>query len=67
MHSRNAGIADGVGSWAEIDIDAGIYSRMLMNNARNAAEHTEASSDASQTVLTTAYRQTDAKVHKLYI
>lgn len=55
-------MADGVGSWGEIDIDAGIYSRMLMSNARNAAESTEASPEAPQTVLTTAYRQTTAKV-----
>lgn len=32
------GVADGVGGWAELGIDAGAYARLLMQNARTAAE-----------------------------
>lgn len=34
----SVGVADGVGGWAELGIDAGAYARTLMNNARTAAE-----------------------------
>ena len=32
-----AGVADGVGGWAEMGIDAGLYARQLMNNCQEEA------------------------------
>lgn len=51
-----------MGSWAEINVDAGVYSRMLMSNAKRAAEQTAAGADAPQTVLIHAHQQTNAQV-----
>lgn len=35
---RAMGIADGVGGWAEVNVDAGLYARGLMSSACEAAE-----------------------------
>ena len=56
------GIADGVGGWSELDVDAGIYSRQLMSNAKKIAERTGPSSDAPQDILIQAHSQTDVQV-----
>lgn len=52
------GVADGVGGWADIGVDAGEYSRMLMDKARAAARGTPPGSTAPQTILECAYKQT---------
>lgn len=55
------GIADGVGGWADIGVDAGEYSRMLMDKARAAARTTAPGANAPQSILDAAYRQTTAR------
>ncbi|CAI5530327.1 unnamed protein product [Closterium sp. Naga37s-1] len=35
---RRAGVADGVGGWAEIGVDAGLYARELMGHVQRAVE-----------------------------
>lgn len=46
------GVADGVGGWAEIGIDPGLYSRELMSHAKTAAALATATDSSSQgTVL----------------
>eukprot|EP00193_Tetraselmis_chui_P016855 CAMPEP_0177793430 /NCGR_PEP_ID=MMETSP0491_2-20121128/25069_1 /TAXON_ID=63592 /ORGANISM="Tetraselmis chuii, Strain PLY429" /LENGTH=420 /DNA_ID=CAMNT_0019315941 /DNA_START=149 /DNA_END=1411 /DNA_ORIENTATION=+ len=42
-----AGVADGVGGWAEVGIDAGAYARLLMKNCARFAEGEEVISQAS--------------------
>jgi len=37
-HHAAFGVADGVGGWAEVGVDAGAYARMLMDCARDEAE-----------------------------
>ncbi|MEW5303793.1 MAG: hypothetical protein WDW36_006450 [Sanguina aurantia] len=37
-NKRAVGIADGVGGWADVGVDAGAYARQLMNGAREEAE-----------------------------
>ena len=51
-----------MGSWAEVNVDAGIYSRLLMSNAKKLAERTGPSSDAPQEILIQAHSQTDVQV-----
>lgn len=65
---RAVGVADGVGGWAEVGVDAGAYARQLMNNAQLAAEEsTSAAADAPaadlspQEILEKAYSQVTAR------
>ena len=34
-----AGVADGVGSWVEVKVDAGAYARLLMKHAQVRRQH----------------------------
>lgn len=52
------GIADGVGSWIERNIDPGLYSRMLMEKSKEAAVDTSPSEDAARQILVKAHKQT---------
>lgn len=55
------GVADGVGGWADVGVDAGLYSRELMFNSINAIkEETEGSVDPA-IVLEKAHANTKAK------
>jgi serine/threonine protein phosphatase PrpC len=38
QHQKIIGVADGVGGWAEENIDAGVWARALMNEAKKIAE-----------------------------
>ena len=55
-----AGVADGVGSWADypVPVDAGVYSRMLMAHAKAAAAVTAPSALAPLAVMRAAHSQT---------
>lgn len=44
---RAVGVADGVGGWAEIGVDAGAYARMLMNTTAKAIEEQQQLSPAA--------------------
>lgn len=56
------GIADGVGGWSQVNIDSGVYSRMLMQTAKAAAAITPLSPIAPQVVLEEAHKRTNVKV-----
>ena len=62
MVDGSAGIADGVGGWSQVNIDAGVYSRTLMENAKAAATKTCLSPIAPQIVLEQAHMKTNVKV-----
>lgn len=47
---RAMGIADGVGGWADVGVDAGLYARLLMSHACDAAMKATASSSSSSAV-----------------
>lgn len=55
-----AGVADGVGSWADypVPVDAGVYSRLLMAHAKAAAAVTAPSALAPLAVMRAAHSQT---------
>ncbi|KAI4339875.1 hypothetical protein MLD38_024766 [Melastoma candidum] len=55
------GVADGVGGWAEIGIDAGLYSRELMSNSIMAVQEEPKGSVDPFRVLEKAYFSTKAK------
>ena len=55
------GVADGVGGWAEIGVDPGLYSRELMSFAKEAAGFTPSSPDMPQLVLEYAHKHTQAR------
>mmetsp|Transcript_22770 Transcript_22770/g.54509 ORF Transcript_22770/g.54509 Transcript_22770/m.54509 type:complete len:351 (-) Transcript_22770:256-1308(-) len=56
------GVADGVGGWAEIGIDAGLYSRMLMNYCLEAVdEEVEMSAASPMRILKNGYSRTKAQ------
>lgn len=57
---RAIGIADGVGGWAEVNVDPAIYARMLMKNANEAVDSQlqESSSLSAQTILESAVART---------
>ncbi|GFR43147.1 hypothetical protein Agub_g4170 [Astrephomene gubernaculifera] len=46
-NSRAVGVADGVGGWAEVGVDAGAYARQLMSHAAEVADQTTAASTSS--------------------
>jgi len=58
---RCMGVADGVGGWAEIGIDPGLYSRELMAHAKEKALETESGSDMPQEILDYAHKKTMAR------
>ena len=58
----HTGIADGVGGWSQVNIDSGVYSRMLMQTAKAAAAITPPSPIAPQIVLEEAHHKTNVKV-----
>lgn len=53
------GIADGVGSWSERNIDPGLYSRMLMEKSKQAVLEIPLSEDVARQVLIQAHKQTN--------
>jgi hypothetical protein len=61
-----AGVADGVGSWADypIPVDAGIYARLLMANAKAAAAGLAPSALAPLAVMRAAHSQTLVQVRE---
>eukprot|EP00873_Tetraselmis_striata_P008283 jgi/Tetstr1/428547/TSEL_018541.t1 len=53
------GVADGVGGWAEVGVDAGAYSRLLMKNCQGAAaKETVVEESSPLRILKQAYGQT---------
>ncbi|KAL6636714.1 hypothetical protein ACP70R_024286 [Stipagrostis hirtigluma subsp. patula] len=55
------GVADGVGGWADLGVDAGLYAKELMRNSMSAIkDESEGSIDPSR-VLEKAYTSTKAK------
>ncbi|GBF91655.1 hypothetical protein Rsub_03959 [Raphidocelis subcapitata] len=60
------GVADGVGGWAEIGVDAGAYARLLMSNAKEEAEAAMSAAApgaplSPQAVLERAYYRTNVQ------
>ena len=55
------GVADGVGGWAEIGIDPGLYSRELMQHAKEKALETDPGPDMPQQLLEYAHKCTKAR------
>ncbi|KAJ9567378.1 hypothetical protein OSB04_003344 [Centaurea solstitialis] len=55
------GVADGVGGWADLGIDAGEYARELMSNSVNAVQDEPQGSVDPARVLEKAYTNTKAK------
>ncbi|XP_051150082.1 probable protein phosphatase 2C 55 isoform X3 [Andrographis paniculata] len=55
------GVADGVGGWADLGIDAGQYARELMSNSANAIREEPRGSIDPARVLEKAYSSTKAK------
>eukprot|EP00877_Chromochloris_zofingiensis_P009623 jgi/Chrzof1/4914/Cz15g04100.t1 len=64
-HQAAVGVADGVGGWAEVGIDAGAYARLLMSNCQDEAEAAMQSSNVSslsaQDILQRAFDKTDVE------
>eukprot|EP00878_Enallax_costatus_P008709 GHUV01009103.1.p1 GENE.GHUV01009103.1~~GHUV01009103.1.p1 ORF type:complete len:488 (+),score=119.48 GHUV01009103.1:162-1466(+) len=64
-HQSAIGVADGVGGWAEIGVDAGAYARLLMVHAKEAAdaaaEHVAAGTLSAQQILETAFYKTNVQ------
>ncbi|KAK9669995.1 hypothetical protein RND81_13G169100 [Saponaria officinalis] len=52
------GVADGVGGWAEVGVDAGFYARLLMSNSVTAIEEESKGSVDPAKVLEKAYANT---------
>ncbi|KAL0369065.1 UNVERIFIED_CONTAM: putative protein phosphatase 2C 55 [Sesamum calycinum] len=55
------GVADGVGGWADLGVDAGQYARELMSNSVNAIQEEPRGSVDPARVLEKAYTSTKAK------
>ncbi|CAK9142820.1 unnamed protein product [Ilex paraguariensis] len=55
------GVADGVGGWADLGVNAGIYARELMSNSVNAIQEEPKGSVDPARVLEKAYSSTKAK------
>jgi hypothetical protein len=66
-HQQAFGVADGVGGWAEVGVDAGAYARSIMGHAKQQAEALAAAAGAaagslcSQAILEHAYVRVDAQ------
>ena len=56
------GVADGVGGWSQINVDSGVYSRLLMQTAKAAASVLAPSPIAPQIVLEEAHKKTNVRV-----
>lgn len=55
------GVADGVGGWADLGVDAGLYSRELMSNSVGAVQEEPKGSIDPARVLEKAHSKTKAK------
>ncbi|KFM24954.1 putative protein phosphatase 2C 80 [Auxenochlorella protothecoides] len=55
------GVADGVGGWAEVGVDPGLYSRELMGHAQVACNSVKAGPSAPAEILTLAHAATAAR------
>eukprot|EP00775_Hariotina_reticulata_P004077 gene4077-4324_t len=64
-HQAAVGVADGVGGWAEIGVDAGAYARLLMVHAKEAADAAAAEvangTLSAQAILETAFYRTNVQ------
>ena len=60
-NARCAGVADGVGAWADVGVDSGEYSRMLMARASAMAEGLEPTPAALERMLKEAHSQTHVR------
>lgn len=60
-HGLCMGVADGVGGWAEIGVDPGLYSRELMDNAKAATKELPPGEDRPQRALELAHSRTVAR------
>jgi len=58
----SAGLADGVGSWIEAGVDAGIFARELMGNCKSAAKRIPPSKTAPMNILKNGYFDTKKTV-----
>lgn len=63
----SAGLADGVGSWIEAGVDAGIFARELMGNCKSAAKRIPPSKTAPMNILKNGYFDTKKTVCLLCI
>ncbi len=59
---RVAGLADGVGSWIESGVDAGIFARELMGNCEVAAKQIAPSKTAPMSILKNGFYDTKKMV-----
>ena len=59
---RHAGVADGVGSWIEAGVDAGIFARELMDNCKSAAKSVLLSESAPLNILKNGFYDTTKTV-----
>ena len=57
-----AGLADGVGSWIESGVDAGIFARELMDNCKSAARSIPLSKSAPLNILKNGFYDTKKTV-----
>ena len=62
-----AGLADGVGSWIESGVDAGIFARELMGNCESAAKQIAPSKTAPMNILKNGFYDTKKMVRILYL
>jgi hypothetical protein len=58
----STGLADGVGSWIEAGVDAGIFARELMGNCKAAALNIPPSKSAPITILKNGFYDTTKTV-----
>ncbi|XVE69923.1 hypothetical protein DITRI_Ditri10aG0030400 [Diplodiscus trichospermus] len=61
MDEQAIGVADGVGGWADLGVDAGLYSRELMSNSVSAIHEEPKGSIDPARVLEKAHSSTKAK------
>ncbi|XP_047978173.1 probable protein phosphatase 2C 55 isoform X1 [Salvia hispanica] len=61
LDEQAIGVADGVGGWADLGVDAGLYARELMSHSVNAIQEEPRGSVDPARVLEKAYTSTRAK------
>ncbi|KAJ0982656.1 hypothetical protein J5N97_010911 [Dioscorea zingiberensis] len=61
VNEQAIGVADGVGGWADIGVNAGLYARELMTNSVNAIQEEPQGSIDPARVLEKAYSSTKAR------
>lgn len=61
LDEQAIGVADGVGGWADMGVDAGVYARELMSNSVSAIHEEPRGSVDPARVLEKAYTSTKAK------